>query len=214
MRYWRPLPERGVAVAQCNVGMMYAKGLGVPQDTVGPPRGTRRPPIGKRRRTGQPRQDVRRRPRRAGGYAQALIWYRKAAEQGEAFAQHNLALMYQNGLGVPQDYAQALIWYRKAANRGVAAAQHNLGWMYQNGQGVPRTMRRPPCGTERPQPGGRRRAAQSGVMYGKGQGVPQDYRRPPCGTKRPLCKGTSTPSETSPEVAYNQTLAFLHASSI
>ncbi len=70
-------------------------------------------------------------------YAQALIWYRKAAEQGYALAQRNLGSMYDQGQGVSQDNAQALIWYRKAAEQGDARAQGNLGVMYANGQGVP-----------------------------------------------------------------------------
>jgi TPR repeat protein len=37
---------------------------------------------------------------------------------GYADAQYNLALMYNNGEGVPQDYALAVEWYRKAAEQG------------------------------------------------------------------------------------------------
>ena len=65
-----------------------------------------------------------------------MIWYRKAAEQGDAFAQHNLGFMYENGRGVAQDYAEAMRWYRKAAGQGDADAQFNLGVMYQEGRGV------------------------------------------------------------------------------
>ena len=36
-------------------------------------------------------------------YAQAVKWYRKAAEQGYANAQFNLGLMYTKVEGVPQD---------------------------------------------------------------------------------------------------------------
>ena len=68
---------------------------------------------------------------------QALAWYRKAAEQGNAVAQFSLGFMYNNGEGVPQDYVQALSWYRKAAEQGNAGAQSELGVMYNNGQGVP-----------------------------------------------------------------------------
>ena len=39
-------------------------------------------------------------------YAQALEWYRKAADQGEATALFNLGVMYDNRRGVSQDYAQ------------------------------------------------------------------------------------------------------------
>ena len=37
-------------------------------------------------------------------YAEAIKWYRKAAEQGYASAQYNLGIMYDDGEGVPQDY--------------------------------------------------------------------------------------------------------------
>jgi Sel1 repeat len=75
-------------------------------------------------------------------YAQALMWYSKAADQGVATAKSNIGLMYANGQGMPQDYGQALIWLRKAADHGDAAAQNNLGLLYENGQGVPEDYRR------------------------------------------------------------------------
>ena len=53
-------------------------------------------------------------------YAEAVKWYRKAADQGDAFAQYNLGVMYDNGEGVPQDQAEAVKWYRKAAEQGDA----------------------------------------------------------------------------------------------
>jgi TPR repeat protein len=68
---------------------------------------------------------------------EAARWYRKAADQGFANAQHNLGYSYVLGRGVPQDYAEAVRWYRKAAAQGLAHAQFNLGRMYDHGQGVP-----------------------------------------------------------------------------
>ncbi|MSP33056.1 MAG: sel1 repeat family protein, partial [Pseudolabrys sp.] len=59
-------------------------------------------------------------------YAQAVKWYRLAADQGNAKAQSNLGLMYDNGQGVPQNYAEAMRWYRLAADQGLAEAQSNL----------------------------------------------------------------------------------------
>ncbi|MDR2220610.1 MAG: sel1 repeat family protein [Methylobacillus sp.] len=67
---------------------------------------------------------------------QAAYWYRKAAEQGDAWAQNDLGTLYVNGLGVPQDYAQAVQWFRKAAEQGEPRAMLNLGWNY-GGLGVP-----------------------------------------------------------------------------
>ncbi|MGH6953553.1 MAG: tetratricopeptide repeat protein, partial [Alphaproteobacteria bacterium] len=71
-------------------------------------------------------------------YAEAMKWYRKAADQGDAPAQNNLGFMYDSGWGVPQDYAEAAKWYRKAADQGIAIAQLNLGVSYELGDGGPR----------------------------------------------------------------------------
>src|ERR1700760_3874361 len=71
-----------------------------------------------------------------GDYAIAIELMRPFAEQGDAPAQYNLGLMYDNGRGVPRDYTAAVQWYRKAAEQGHAAAQYSLGLMYDSGQGV------------------------------------------------------------------------------
>ncbi|MBT6105900.1 MAG: sel1 repeat family protein, partial [Porticoccaceae bacterium] len=60
-----------------------------------------------------------------------------AAEQGDAVAQNNLAVMYALGDGVPENDTEAVKWYRKAAEQGNAVAQNNLGFMYNKGEGVP-----------------------------------------------------------------------------
>jgi len=69
---------------------------------------------------------------------EAVEWYRKAADQGDAGAQFSLGFMYANGHGVPKDEGEAVKWYRKAADQGLAEAQYNLGAMYANGHGVPK----------------------------------------------------------------------------
>ncbi len=71
-------------------------------------------------------------------YAEAAMWYRKAADQGYARAQSALGWMYTSGHGVLQDYAEATKWYRKAAEQGDAEGQSNLGFMYELGHGVPK----------------------------------------------------------------------------
>ena len=53
-----------------------------------------------------------------GNYAEAVKWYRIAAEQGDADAQFNLGLLYNNGDGVTQNYTEAAKWYHKAAEQG------------------------------------------------------------------------------------------------
>src|ERR1035438_7166119 len=70
--------------------------------------------------------------------AEAVGWYRKAADQGYAMAQTNLGYMYEAGKGVMQNYDAAARWYRKAAEQGDATAQHYLGDFYACGRkGVP-----------------------------------------------------------------------------
>jgi TPR repeat protein len=68
--------------------------------------------------------------------AESARWYRKAADQGNAYAQNTLGLIYDRGEGVAQDYVEAIKWYRKAADKGFEPAYFNLGVKYDNGQGV------------------------------------------------------------------------------
>ena len=62
-----------------------------------------------------------------GDYAAALREWTPLAEQGDAVAQFNLGVMYQQGQGVSQDYQTALKWYALAAEQGDAKAQLVLG---------------------------------------------------------------------------------------
>jgi TPR repeat protein len=74
---------------------------------------------------------------RGGDTPAAIAIWRKWAEQGNADAAYNLALIHQHADGVAYDAAAALRWYRVAAERGDKSAQIRLGLMYQNGEGVP-----------------------------------------------------------------------------
>ena len=49
---------------------------------------------------------------------QAVAWYRKAAEQGLAWAQLNLGDMYAAGQGVPKDEQIAYFWFLLASAQG------------------------------------------------------------------------------------------------
>ena len=69
-----------------------------------------------------------------------MRWYHRAAEQGNAGAQNNLAVMYSAGRGTLQDVAEAVRWWRSAAEQGHDAAQVNLGWSLANGRGVPQNF--------------------------------------------------------------------------
>ena len=43
-------------------------------------------------------------------YEEAVVWFRKAAEQGHARAQCHLGACYELGNGIAQDYAEAVQW--------------------------------------------------------------------------------------------------------
>ncbi len=111
-------------------------------------------------------------------YEQALTWYRKAADQGNASAQVSIGYMYALGHGVPQDYEQALAWYRKAADQGSALAQSSIGTMYDRGHGVPQDYEQALAWYRKAADQGSALAQSSiGTMYVRGQGVPQDYEQ-------------------------------------
>ena len=55
----------------------------------------------------------------------AAEWYRKAADQGNARAQNNIGLSYDNGRGVLKDWSIAYMWYNLAAAKGNKTAATN-----------------------------------------------------------------------------------------
>jgi hypothetical protein len=69
--------------------------------------------------------------------AEALEWYKKAAQQGSLDAATNIALMYEDGLGIAKDPEQAMTWFRRAAEGGDATAQYNLALIYGRGNEAP-----------------------------------------------------------------------------
>ena len=139
-RLLQPLAEKGVVVAQIELGFMYRYGSGVPKD-----------------------------------FELAAKWWRKAADQGNAYAQSQLRGMsfdgeapapapkpvhasrvgkssspvgpidhtpvgsiYANGQPAPLNDAQAAAWYRNEAGRGDVTAQLKLAEVYASGKGLPR----------------------------------------------------------------------------
>lgn len=60
-----------------------------------------------------------------------------------AYARVDIGVLYEKGLGVPQNYSEAAKWYEKALNTGYCgtttrtAAALNLGRLYLYGKGVP-----------------------------------------------------------------------------
>ena len=172
--YLNPLAEQGDAAAQYNLGFLYMKGKGVPQDikmvikwyTKAAKQGYANAQfnLGLLYELGQ---DV---PR---DYKMAIKWYTKAAEQGQLKAQNNLGHMYK---GVLQDNKMAFKWYAKAAEQGNAVAQFNLGLMYEKGEGVPQDYKMAfKWYTKSAEQGVASAQNNLGNIYKEGRVVPQDY---------------------------------------
>ena len=75
----------------------------------------------------------------------------RSAKSGDAEAQYNLAVLYEEGQGVTKDFGKALSWYHLAAKQGHVEAQFKfasslnedhpeanflMGEMYRTGEGV------------------------------------------------------------------------------
>ena len=116
---WKPLAEHGDANAQYNLGYMYAKGQGVPQDDKEAVKWYRlsaeqgdanaQYSLGVMYDNGQGvPQD----------YKEAVKWYRLSVEHGNTKAQQNLGNMYARGKGVLQDYALAHMWFNLCGSNG------------------------------------------------------------------------------------------------
>lgn len=105
----------------------------------------------------------------------AYEFFSKAAKNGNAEGQYNLALAYQKGRGVKENKEEAFKWYQKAASQGFAQAQHNLGSMYRDGVTVKKDLVKAfNLYSESSKQGLANSLANLGVMYFNGEGAKQD----------------------------------------
>ncbi len=173
----RDLAEKGQPQAQIDLGLLYAKGIGVEKDYAAAmqwfqraaaqdaPRALFLVGLMYERGFGVPRN-----------YDTALAWYRRAAAKDAPLAELALARFYGQGLGVERDPAQRAAWLLRAANQGNPQAQFILGNIYRRGIDVPQD---PATAAQWYQ-----RAVlqefvpaelQLGLLYEHGSGVPQDF---------------------------------------
>ncbi|WP_455202525.1 tetratricopeptide repeat protein [Kaarinaea lacus] len=108
-------------------------------------------------------------------YMNAYQIFKSLAEQGNAEAQHNLAILYRQGKGVMQDSKLAAEWFRKAADQGLPSAQYYLGHMYDVGEGVAKNSELAVQWYQKAAEQGNPMAQTNlGVAYIAGEGVKQD----------------------------------------
>ncbi len=124
-RWYHKAAEQGDVYAQYNLGQMYAKGKGVPQDYTEAlkwfHKAAEQGLHGARYRLGQMYAKGKGVPQ---DYTEAAKWFHKVAERGDPLAQSHLGILYAKGKGVPQDYVQAHKWFSLAASRWFRGERH------------------------------------------------------------------------------------------
>src|SRR5947209_11491591 len=110
-------------------------------------------------------------------YQTALKLLQPLADQGNAEAQTDIGLMYENGEGVVKDYAEAMKWFRMAADRGNTDAQANVCGLSMDGHDtVPKDYARAlQCFHRLADQGDKGAQEYIGMMYENGLGVETNY---------------------------------------
>lgn len=138
-----PLLGRGDVRAMNNIGLLWARGVGVPAPNYAEAlywwkEAARRGyavsmnNIGLLYAHGDGVQQ---------DHKEALKWWQMAAERGNAWAMNSIGDLYENGLGVAQSYPEAVDWYRRAADAGDGLAMYNLGNLYEQGRGLEQSFK-------------------------------------------------------------------------
>jgi TPR repeat protein len=114
--------------------------------------------------------------------SEAVAWYLKAAQAGNAFAMARVGEMYMQGEHIPRDYPQAYMWLQKGAEAGSFTAMEHLGYAYEYGIGVPRNFTEAMTWYQKEHqasyiPAAASAATRIGYLYQYGRGVPQDYQQ-------------------------------------
>lgn len=207
---FRKAATRGDAAAQFQLGTMYVRGHGVPQNfqeaaawflkSALQGYALAQNSLGVRYEKGQGVTQSAER---------AAALYREAADQRFGLAQDNLSDLYAKGLGVPQDNILAYVWSSLASANGevgaarkratmeramtqeqLAEAGTHLGTMFARGRGVAQNQKRAVQYFQN--------AAAHGFVvaqfelaecYDKGNGVPQDYQQAAIWYEKAATKG-------------------------
>ena len=134
-----PLADRGDAVAQTKLGLIYARGEGVSRDDVAAlgwlTRAAAQNQSEAQFELGVMYRDGLGTPTNG---RLAMHWLGRAAERGVPHAFNAIGEMYLGHQDVAQDYAAALSWFLRGAQLDNAELLYNIGVRYALGQGVER----------------------------------------------------------------------------
>ena len=110
-------------------------------------------------------------------YATAFRIWKPLADNGNAEAQFNLAILYERGLGVRRDMSEAFELCHLAAAQGLPQAEVELGRMYARGWGTAQRFGEAlqwfEKAADQGDPDGERNV---GWLYDQGYGVVRDYK--------------------------------------
>jgi len=108
-------------------------------------------------------------------FSRAMQLLSPFAFNGDAHAQHMLAIMYQNGLGVVRSDTLAFDWMLKSADQEFAIAQHGVGFMYLEGECIEKDgAKAVEWFTKAAHQGLQGSLTTLALMYEQGNGVEQD----------------------------------------
>ncbi|UTH72997.1 tetratricopeptide repeat protein [Chromobacterium sp. IIBBL 290-4] len=134
--WYRQAAEQGDAESAFRLARMHGKGLAGEKNAAQSAYW-----LGRAAQGGQPDAAclLGLRAKDRGDQATARGWFARAAAKGSSEAMFQLAIIYQEGLGVRPDRAKALDWYQRAAKLEMPGALQTLAMAYQDGDlGLPR----------------------------------------------------------------------------
>ena len=134
-KLWQPLAEKGNAIAQYDLGMLYQHGWGVKKDleaarnwyykSAMQNNAEAQYNLGLMYETAQGvfRSDL-----------EAFKWWKYAASQGQPDAEYNLGVMYAYGYGTAQDWGMAIELWVRATKHGNKQAPAAMARAYRAGK--------------------------------------------------------------------------------
>lgn len=131
--------EQGSAESAFTLAVLYAKGLGQPQDLSKAIQWLRvAANAGHSEAAYNLGMAYTRGDSVAIDIAEAVRWFKQASEAGNAKAKRDLATLYVNGYGVEKDTTQGFLLYKESAEQGLVLSQLQTGLMLLRGEGVAR----------------------------------------------------------------------------
>ena len=132
VKWYRLASEQGSLWGQYHLGLMYSEGKGTAKNEA----------LGNSRVLQAAEKGLPDAQADMGSFLQhtdpkaALVWFRKASNQGNTSSMVAIGHMYEWGQGTPKDFVKAAEWFLKAAEAGDIYGEASLAHAYMDGKGV------------------------------------------------------------------------------